>query len=481
MNQNIEDRLRVALAAKANTVTEWDLQPPLVPQSSTVPELSRRIRRMLLWSAPVFAAAAMSGLAFAGVLSPTQPHAAPSVPAVSPPATLPGPSGPAPSPGTTPPGNATTTPTTTSHSAAVLPALPVGGPVPADFQPASVTFVSPTFGYVLGEPPSCASPPCTSLVRTTDRGAHWVGVPAPRAPLGSPSTMTLAGPTPVSVVRFADPYNGWAYGPALWVTHDGARTWHQLDVGGQVMALEAGGGRVDAIVADCEGSASCGGRPTRLLSSPVNSDDFTQVAAESTGLSAPGGSWGGASLTLHPPVGFALLGATTKTAPPAAVIVATADGRSWQSFPDPCRAAGSSSLSSFVAPDTTSLLSLCIGSGAAGSSEKTVVFTRNGKSTVLGSLPLGGVGGQIAANGISTILVASRSGADFLYRSTDSGRTWTTMRFPDGGIGLTDLGFTTASQAVVVHGQPPVAGLNNPPEELLLTTDAGATWHEIVF
>lgn len=478
MNRNIEDRLRVALAAKANTVTEWDLQPGLLPQGGTFPTLARRIRRMLMWGAPVFAAASLSGLAFAGVLTSTQHHAAPGVPTASTGSTPPGmtgPTGPAPSPGATQP--AGTTKSTTPGTSAALPALPPGGPVPAGFQPASVTFVSPTFGYVLGEPASCASTPCTSMVRTTDRGAHWIGVPAPRATLVSPSAATSAGPASVSVVRFADEYNGWAYGPGLWVTHDGARTWHQVDVGGQVLALETAGGRVDAIVNSCQVSSRCPGGATRLLSSPVDRDLFALEASGSSGLSSPSG---GGSLTLHPPVGFAILGQNSNSGMPRSTIVAT-DGGKWDGFSDPCQAVADSSLSSFVAPDATSLLSLCTGPGAAGSTGKTVVLTQNGRSTALGNPPLGGDGGLIAANGMSTILVASRSGDDFLYRSTDSGRTWTTMQFHDGGIGLTDLGFTTSSQAIVIQGQAPVAGGNNQPAQLLMTTDAGATWHHVSF
>ena len=475
MNRNIEDRLRVALAAKANTVTEWDLQPPLLPRGTTLPKLSRRIRRMVLWSSPVFAAAAVSGLAFAGVLTPTQHHAAPSVPAVTTPPTLPGP---APSPRATQPGATSATSTTPPSTAAVPPALPVGGPVPAGFQPGSVTFVSPTFGYVLGEPPSCASPPCTSLVRTSDRGAKWVGVPAPRTTLVD-SVELSAGSASVSAVRFADPYNGWAYGPGLWATHDGARTWHQVDVGGQVLALEAGGGRVVALVNSCQNSSGCAGSPTRLLSSPVDRDLFALVASAPIGSSASSATSAG-SLTMHPPVGFAVLGQRMASGATPSGIVAT-NGHAWTSFPNPCRTGPDNYLSSFVAPDATSLLSLCTGSGAAGSTSKTVVLTRNGNITALGSPPLGGDGGLIAANGISTILVASRSGDDFLYRSTDSGRTWTTMRFNDGGIGLTDLGFTTSSQAIAIRGRAPVTGSSNQPAELLMTMDAGATWHHVTF
>jgi photosystem II stability/assembly factor-like uncharacterized protein len=306
-------------------------------------------------------------------------------------------------------------------------------------------------------------------------------VHAPRAALGELRTLTVAHQAArISEVRFADAYNGWAYGPALWVTHDGARTWHPLDVGGEVLSLEAAGGRVVAVVANCQGSASCPARPARLLSSPVNADDFVQVAAARTDLSVPGSWAGGASITLHPPAGFALLGATGRSETPAGNIVGTG-GQAWRKFPDPCRAVPHTSLSALVAPDATSLVSLCSTFSGTAHRVTMLVLTRNGKSTVLGRTPASGDADLLAANGISTILVGSMGEADHLYRSTDSGRTWTTMPLNNGNEQLTDLGFTTSQQAVVILRQPPLARGMRPSAELLLTTDAGAAWRHIAF
>ena len=92
---------------------------------------------------------------------------------------------------------------------------------------------------------------------------------------------------------------------------------------------------------------------------------------------------------------------------------------------------------------------------------------------------------QIAAASATTLVVASRSAASFLYRSTDGGRTWVAaVTFLDGGVGLTDLGFTTATQGVVIHGRPTSAGSTNnasTPDQLLMTHDSGATWQPVSF
>ena len=68
-----------------------------------------------------------------------------------------------------------------------------------------------------------------------DGGSDWVGVPAPRTGLTLPQADTSDPVDDVERVRFSDALNGFAFGPGLWATHDGARTWHRLDVGGHCL------------------------------------------------------------------------------------------------------------------------------------------------------------------------------------------------------------------------------------------------------
>jgi photosystem II stability/assembly factor-like uncharacterized protein len=98
----------------------------------------------------------------------------------------------------------------------------------------------------------------------------------------------------------------------------------------------------------------------------------------------------------------------------------------------------------------------------------------------VGKPPTPGDGGQISAGSDSSIVIATYSAASFLYRSTDGGRTWTTTkREYDGGVGWSDLGFTTSSDAVVVHG-PALAGSQRP-GKVLLSDDGGLTWQPATF
>jgi hypothetical protein len=277
----------------------------------------------------------------------------------------------------------------------------------------------------------------------------------------------------VSEVRFANPLDGWMFGPALYDTHDGGKTWQSVSTGGAVISLETAGGVVDALVSPCTPGAACTGR-LRLEQAPVSGGTFQTV------VTGPVGSLGTAAhpdLSLQPPAGFALLGEGTG----GATVYATDDlgsAASWKPFPNPC-ASSHYALSSFVAPDTSTLYSLCSGNPAMGSTSKVAVATSGGKSTGVGSAPLPGDGGTFAATPNAVLVIATASGASFLYCSDDGGHSWSTVEsYGDGGAGWNDLGFTTATQGLVIHGRPGetdvVGGIN-----LLMTHDAGSTWRVV--
>ncbi|HET9059878.1 MAG TPA: hypothetical protein VFN61_08145, partial [Acidimicrobiales bacterium] len=66
-------------------------------------------------------------------------------------------------------------------------------------------------------------------MRTTDGGAHFVGVPAPQAPLVSGGAASPG--SAIDTLRFADALDGYAFasgpGGPLWETHDGGAQWSQ--------------------------------------------------------------------------------------------------------------------------------------------------------------------------------------------------------------------------------------------------------------
>jgi photosystem II stability/assembly factor-like uncharacterized protein len=357
------------------------------------------------------------------------------------------------------------TSTTSSPATSTTLAPPAGGAVPSGFLPGPVTFVSTATGYAIGVASSCPGGQCVALVRTTDGGGTWVGLTPPTAGYVAHGVPAASGLPGVDEVRFADPLDGWVFGPALFATHDGGRTWQQIDIDGSVVALETSGGYVDAVVSPCSGEAECAGS-LRLEQAPVTGGGFVTVR---TGPSVMSAGITALDLSLHSPVGFALLGLGDLY---ATEYLANPDG--WNAFGNPC-ASESFTLTAIVAPNTTTLYSLCSGNGAAGSMTKTVVETQNGKSTVAGSTPPEGDAEAVAATASGTLVVSTASGASFLYRSTDGGRTWSTvLTEDDGGMGFNDLGFTTSTQGVAIHGIPGPPG--NEITQLLMTHDAGASW-----
>jgi photosystem II stability/assembly factor-like uncharacterized protein len=364
----------------------------------------------------------------------------------------------------------TSSPTTTSSSlTSTTLGGPAGGPVPAGFQPESVTFVSAQRGWVLGSAP-CSHPVCTSVLRTTDGGRTWAGIPAPAAPLGPGEE----GSPGVAELRFADPLDGWAFGSELWSTHDGGAHWKQVHLPGaqglpaSVVSLEAGGGEVYAL--DIPGTQqSAGTAAAQLYQTGAGADAWTPV----TGASVPAAEAG------RVVVSGSGAWVDVQTSGAQAVFLARGTG-GWNRHPLPC---GQPSLT-LAAVSATDMATICAGGGAAGQQPKQLYSSSDAGLTwhPVSSGPMAGDTLGAAMASPSVVVVAAASGASFLYGTFDAGRSWSTV-YQDtsgGGAPWRDLGFTDPSQGVVVEGlQPGTAGL--PPNRLLMTRDGGHTWATVTF
>lgn len=347
--------------------------------------------------------------------------------------------------------------------------------MPPGFQPASYTFVSAGHGWVLGEAP-CALPPCTSLLRTRDGGRSWVGVPAPRTPLVS--DLRFSGPRTagVSRVRFADDFDGWIFGPELWVTHDGGAHWTQRPVPGPspsdsiVAALETNGSTVDAVVFSGVTDQTQAG-PAQLYASTAGTDLWSPVEGVHAASSLV------ESLALHQTAGWLVL-------PTAAgdTYFVTSDAHDWRTVAFPC--AQSSEAGQLGASSTADVVLVCAGTGAAGSQSKSAYASADGGRTFsrVGSLPLPGDLSAVAAASRTTAVVAAASGASYLYASFDDGRTWSEvlMDSQSGGAAWFDLGFTTTTQGEVIEGIP-LSGDPQRPSRMLITHDGGHSWSTVTF
>jgi hypothetical protein len=351
----------------------------------------------------------------------------------------------------------------TASAATSTVTVPSGGPVPIGFAARSVTFVSTEEAFVLGTAP-CAKAPCTSILRTLNRGASWRGLPAPVVPLAAPFEVT--GPA-VWGIRFANPSDGFVFGNGLWETTDGGERWTPAaSPGDSIVSLEVIDGQVLAIAAPCTANGGCGQTGT-LERRPLAGGAWQAVAQ----VSVPG------AIATQARVAAALEG--------DGVIVTGNGGISTVDRSGPCSTAGIEAPVSIAVTGPNGLAVLCAGNGAAGSVDKTVYVSDDlgAHWTKAGSPGRGGDPEGLSAGSASQLVVAAASGASMLYHSADGGAQWTTAYDEgDGGLGFNDLGFTTPADGVVVYG-PAVSDGNTEsrPGWLLLTSNGGESWHPVPF
>lgn len=337
-----------------------------------------------------------------------------------------------------------------------------GGPVPAGFRAASVTFVSAREAFALGTAP-CKHAPCTSIVRTLDRGMSWRRLPAPGAPPGQPDTST--GPA-VWGIRFAAPEHGFVFGNGLWVTTDGAEHWSAVGYpGGAVLSLEITGHQVLAVTARHGPNGLSGWTLSRRA---LGGGPWIRITAL--------GSNSGVG-------GIAAQAGVAAVVDGSSVLVTADGGLTVTGHATPCPAAGSPFpvLTSVAAQAPHGLALLCTGQGYTGHTDKTVYVSGDLGATwkLAGHPASAGDGGMIAASAPGHLTIATASAASWLYYSADNGKTWrTVVTYPDGGQGWNDLGFTTTRDGVVIHGHPAYGDMLG---QLQLTDNGGLTWHAATF
>jgi hypothetical protein len=344
--------------------------------------------------------------------------------------------------------------------------LPSGNPVPPNFQPSSVTFVSGSTGYVIGQagaPGQCATQYCTSVARTQDAGGTWTGLPAPLA--GAPD-----GATGVGQIRFLDGINGWAFGPELWATHDGGENWKKIGTQERrVIDVETVGARAFAIEARCTGSgtafaADC--TSFTLYSTPATTNDWTQVGASTTGLTT--GSAGAAALMLTGTRGY-LLG------PGGTLFAGPVDGGTWQAAGKlPCAVGlaqqdGSPAGALLAAVNAQNLVLACTQTAAGDTEAKTLYVSSDGGKSwqQTSSGPAAGVATSVTATFGQTLLLATDQGIE--VQPAGGGWRAATLTAAAPATGFSFIGMTTLSNGVALPASPADG-------TVWFTTDGGLTW-----
>jgi photosystem II stability/assembly factor-like uncharacterized protein len=331
-------------------------------------------------------------------------------------------------------------------------------PPPAGFEADSASFASAQAGYVLGSR-RCSLLPCQALLeKTANGGATWAKVAAPNVKLVPPFTTTPA--TAVSTVRFANKNDGWLFNPGLWQTTNGGKSWRRVALSGEVAALAVSGGEAYVSIHNADGSFVT----AKLYKSAVGSGAWTQVrgVAPQNDLTAFGHSaWAGVAPDLWTTVN---------------------SGRTWAKLSFKCPA-GVLSPSAVAASSPSDIAIACSDQGypQPGFSIKEVFTSTNGGKTfrLQGKPSQAGQVYQLAMvpGNPKVLTLEAASGATFLDRSVNGGKTWTQAEFFDGGTGMRDLAYVSATTGYTVHvsDSPALAyGLG-----LLKTTNAGKSWRTV--
>ncbi len=340
----------------------------------------------------------------------------------------------------------------------------------------SATFISARTGWALGVRP-CRRHRCRlELRKTTDHGRRWFAVPAPPAPYAAPGRTPALGA--VASVAFADARDGWAFGPGLWATHNGGRTWRQLSLHGwPVQSLAAGGGRVIAAVTRCLGTTPRCGR-YRVYSARVTWNRWRPVP----GASGDGSVFGAVNapvVTVAAGTGFVTATApdnVVRRVPPPSLLTGPSDGSArWQRLTPPCPGW---TLSYQVAATPGLALALaCAGQPGVGEQWKRVYFSPDDGRTWqrLTDPTVGGYLDTVSITPAGTILLSG--GRSDVYVSWDGGRSWhgtastsPSMERAYQGGGSLDAAMTTDTQGFTLE-----PGASN--GKIWFTYDDAHTWH----
>ncbi len=314
--------------------------------------------------------------------------------------------------------------------------------VPAGFSPDSVGAVGSADFWVLGTVP-CRSSRCTALVRTTDGGATFTRLAAPRLPTGSDL---------IRRVWFADLRNGFAssVGDYSYATHDGGRSWHRLPIG-TVSSLAIVGGRAFAVTASC-GRDACASFRLRV----------TRVS---------GGGWRLVRLGFGPFEAVArgsnvwVLGSAWHRDKLAR---SRDGGRTFATGSAPCDPDLSGALSPTAGPALWLVCATGLESVAWRSTNRGATFRPFGiPGCCANALSLAAASGTVA---VAARNVAGRGP----LRTTDGGRTWRPVSEPSPSIYWPWIGFTDGRVGVALVQVRPTGPLH-----VWQTSNGGATWRDV--
>ena len=355
---------------------------------------------------------------------------------------------------------ATTSPTstTTTSPAAGTTTLPSnatgppGGVVPADFQPSSFTAVSLDEWWLLGTGRCLTGTgTCGAIVRTTDGGSKFSGIPSPPV---SASAVTQLG--------YANELDGYAFDPELWETTNGGSSWVRIALSGAtVTELETADGETYAL-ACAAGSARC--QSPELLRSALGSRRWEKVPT-------PVALGVGAEIALSGPNLYVLSGSGR-----ASLLYSDDRGASFSQRADPCTASLGGRVTA-TADGTPTLWAAC----PTGTEAEAWVSTNGGA----GWRPeAGGFDNHMQLTAASAAVAlawpaqaAPGASPNALEETTDGGASFSVVLSGSASLSITWAGYSDPDRAYALLATSDSGSAVT--SRLYESDDGGATWSAV--
>lgn len=348
--------------------------------------------------------------------------------------------------------------------------------VPSGFRATSLTWLSPSKGWVLGAAP-CGDRTCSYVIGSTDAGQTWhrVGrVNSPIAHIGSPDKPG------VTEIRFATAQVGFAFAPRLLHTTDGGHTWTRLPIPGdgrQIFDIATNHTTAFALVSPCRWQRfhGCSGRLSLWRTDKPAGTRWTRIPIRLPHSTRGDVAVSGSNVYVVDPQ-------EDVTGKPDAFYASTDGGQHFTRRPVPCDKPTTPDvpLVQAVPTSATNVALLCVGNPGMSKAQK-IVYTSTDAARhdrYAGTLAAFGYQAQLAAAPSGNLAVASQSDGSFIdINDTKGGRSWTRVwATSDGGAGWNDISYVSNRVAWVVRA--PLAGPSfSGRGKLYVTRDAGRHWY----
>jgi photosystem II stability/assembly factor-like uncharacterized protein len=275
--------------------------------------------------------------------------------------------------------------------------------------------------------------------------------------------------TIASKLTFVDTTTGYAYGPDLFRTRDGGRSWQRLAVSGSVENVVQVGDHTWVVRSPCppgsDDEKDCGS-----VVDVLDGDSLTPLAAQPAPSGAVTQLVAASPQTVYSTV---LIGETF------GLRMSADHGSHWAPLPLPCSPAQATGVPVSLATAGQRLWMVCSGGMGAGAERKQLFTSDDGGHTwhQPGDLEIDGYADQVVA--ISATTAWRFGGRALAYVTTDGGRTWT-PRLPDvfnGAFGPPNgWAFVGAEHLWLLD---PIGGYTSDPHHLYVTDDGGSSWRTI--